>query len=130
MPRQRFVPLPTADSDGEPFSSTEEAWFWTVKAQRLIEEGAHIRANISKHPKNCEPRDILCVISRLTRQGKLRRQHLRTLYRFGLEERCPDPEAPEDAPHATFWEQAIGCLGTALHAKGFVVPNRFLEKNI
>jgi hypothetical protein len=120
MSRQRYTPRPTPDVHGQPFPTAEEAWFWAVTTHDNIQAGARVRAGRSSLPRPCDARDVIGVVARLHRAGRLSRDHLEVLFRFGRRSSPPDPRVEEERPAERVWLDALARLLPPLEAKGIV----------
>ena len=121
MPRRkRHQPARTSDETTEPFSDSEQAWFWFVRCQRLRDEGARFVRDASRVRRPCDPDDIYRVVTQMLRARQLGRQHADTLVRFGNLERAPDPRLPAERADDIVWRDALQRLTHPLSAKGIV----------
>ena len=73
MSRDRFVPRPVTDAEGEPFADAETAWFWYVQCRLAQLDGARVGARAGQVIRPCEPLDVLAVVDRLYRRRRLLR---------------------------------------------------------
>ena len=48
-----------------PFTTTEEAWFWFMKALAAQQDGAKPRKGLGLQSRPCEPSDIQKIVERL-----------------------------------------------------------------
>jgi hypothetical protein len=85
--RDCSVRSPDEGSSGIPFRSTEEAWFWSLRAQGAGGEGGGRAAGADEVPRPCEPIDLMRVVDRLYRQRRLARDHLLVLAHYGRRSR-------------------------------------------
>lgn len=72
-PTPRFSPLARA----EPFTSAEEAWFWTMAALTARRDGARVAAGKGLAQRPCEPDDVIKCLDRLYRQRRIDLTHAR-----------------------------------------------------
>lgn len=121
MKRQKRHTFLPAAGDTEAFTSSEEAWFWAMQCQIARAEGARQLAGMSLHPRPCDPDDILIVLGRLVRQGRLGEAHARTLNGYGQRLRPPDPRVRDEAEAARLWDEALDAMTTPLATKGILV---------
>jgi hypothetical protein len=104
----------------EPFSSVEEAWFWTMAALVARRDGARIISGAGLVQRPCEPDDVVRCLDRLYRQRRIDLQHARILRIWGERGTAPDPRAPRERGDARLWREAMGRLDWPLRAKGIV----------
>jgi hypothetical protein len=113
------------------FDTTEEAWFWFSRCQRLRREGARFEADRSRASRPCDPDDIAACVSDLARRRVLARPHIRVLAAYGLLSRPPDARDRAEASDARLWDEALDRLATPLMRKGIVRlpdPHPFQER--
>lgn len=120
MPRSERTPQPLAEIAFEPFSTVEEAWFWCVQCRSAQEQGARVAAGLGRQPRPCEPLDILTVVERLYRRGRLVSAHLQVLTEYGRQLMRPDPDRPRERKAAKLWDEAVQALAPQLQDKGIV----------
>lgn len=120
MSRDRFVPRPATDCEGEPFADAETAWFWYVQCRLAQLDGARVGARAGQVIRPCEPLDVLAVVDRLYRRRRLLREHLEVLADYGRRLLPPDPDSRRERRAAHLWREALGELTPALRAKGIV----------
>ncbi len=120
MARDRTLTRSYAGPASVPFGSTEEAWFWFVRAKEARAEGARFTAGLGEVPRPCEPLDMLQVVDRLYRQRRLVRDHLTVLVRYGRRREAPDPGNARDAGASRLWREALERLDPVLRGKGIV----------
>jgi hypothetical protein len=116
----RFAPLKRA----EPFSSAEEAWFWTMAALVARRDGARIKAGLGTVLRPCEPDDVVKCLDRLYRQRRIELAHARILRLWGERGTPPDPRIPRERGDASLWREAISRLEWPLRVKGIVADRR------
>lgn len=119
MPRPRFVPPRVTAVEGEPFHSAEEAWFWAVRGTLCRLEGARMQPGLAAVARRCEPVDVLTMVERLYRDGRLDRGHVDVLARFGRMDRPPHGLGSE-ADVTRIWEEALDRLATVLATRGLL----------
>ncbi len=113
------VPAPAVAAEGEPFASTEEAWFWTMAALAARREGARGSGQGLKRP--CEPDDVVRCLDQLYRMRRVDLQHARILRIWGERGAYPSPHDPREQSDFRFWREAIAALDGKLRARGIVV---------
>jgi hypothetical protein len=123
MSRQRYSPRPTPCVRGEPFADCEEAWFWAVETSDNVGAGARVRAGMSTNQRPCDARDILGVVARLYRAGRLQRAHLNTLFHFARHRMPPDPRVEEERGDLLRWDEALARMDPILRAKGVLTDH-------
>ncbi|SNT06220.1 MULTISPECIES: hypothetical protein [unclassified Azospirillum] len=104
-----------------PFPDTTEAWFWTMQAHKALLEGARVRAGQALLPRPCEPGDILKVVERLYRQGRLRHEHVQVLARYGQQMLAPERDRAREAADWFLWQEALGRMEPILRDKGIIL---------
>lgn len=111
---------PVGTAPGVPFGSTEEAWFWFVRAQEARAEGARCAAGLGDVPRPCEPVDLLRAVDGLYRQRRLARDHLAVLAHYGRRSMAPDPRRRSERRASSLWSEAVAHLDPVLRGKGIV----------
>ncbi len=120
MARDRFVPRSHDGPPGVPFDCAEDAWVWYVSCQLARHDGAQLTLGLGEITRPCEPDDILTVVERLYRHGRLHLGHVAALWRLGRQHVRPDERDTADRRAAVLWDDAIDKLGAALRLKGIV----------
>ncbi len=100
----------------EPFPSTAEAWFWTMRAIQARRMGERPGADFDGMTRPCEPDDIVSILDRLYRQRRINLEHARMLRMWGERGQAP----PRDVADARVWREAIVALDVPLRARGIV----------
>lgn len=119
MRKKRFTPARGDARAMTPFASAEEAWMWFVRAQKARRDGARLcRSAVMARP--CEPDDIYCAVMALYRRRVVRRDHLKVLAEFGMEDRPPDYRVACEAVSLRLWRDALNHLSIILKKKGIV----------
>lgn len=118
--RSRFTPRHHYSVPVVPFSDAEEAWFWYARCQRARIECARFGDQIALRGRPCDPDDIYRALMNLRRRGRVHQGHLRTLGKYGLLDRTPDPRCREEETEARLWDEALDRLLTPLREKGIV----------
>ncbi len=113
--------MPLAHTPTRPFSSAEEAWFWTIAALNARNAGARIVSGLGI-PRPCEPDDVVRCLDRLYRQRRLDLVHARVLKEFGDRGVPPDPSHRGDRAALLLWREALSRLEWPLVEKGIVAP--------
>jgi hypothetical protein len=101
-----------------PFSSVEEAWFWTMGALRARREGQQ-RGGAMKIARPCEPDDVIRCLDRLYRNRRIELAHARVLRNWG-ERQMPPSLCRTGGQECALWREAMACLDPALRQKGIV----------
>ena len=86
------------------FADSRELWFWWIDVDRLIRAGARPD---SRGNRACTHADVLLMLDRLHRKGRLTARHVAVLVRYGREGREPDDDHPAERAHAELWRQAL-----------------------
>lgn len=118
--KDRYSPKPQLDAETEPFESAEEAWFWFIRAQQAINDGARPAAGRGLVARLCEPVDILRVLDRLYRQRRLVMDHLLVLRHYGRRYLPPDPQRVREVRAHSLWAEALERIEAVLERKGIV----------
>ena len=98
-------------SNGSPFESADEAWYWTLDCLDARHEGSRAEASL-KVGRPCDPDDVVNAMRRL----ELSPVHCRTVVAWG--KKRIEPYADTDARR--FWDEAMARLGAVLREKGIV----------
>ncbi len=98
-------------SNGTPFVSATEAWYWTLDCLDARHEGSRAESAM-KVGRPCDPDDIVNAMRRL----ELSPVHYRTVVAWG--KKRIEPYADTDARR--FWDEAMARLDAALREKGIV----------
>lgn len=104
---------------GEPFASTEQAWFWTMAALAARSDGTGRGGNAGTE-RPCEPDDVIRCLDQLYRQRRIDLLHARILRIWGERGMAPSPRQPREACDARIWREAMDRLGSKLRARGLV----------
>ncbi len=119
-PRPGQLPTSRGRVQAEPFTSAEEAWFWTMAALVARRDGARIVSGAGLVQRPCEPDDVVRCLDRLYRQRRVDLQHARILRIWGERQCAPDPRAPRERGDSRLWREAMARLDWPLRAKGIV----------
>lgn len=103
-----------------PFSSAEQAWFWTMAALIARRDG-WLRMVGPSRP-TVVPEDVLRCLDGLYRHRRIDLLHARILRVWGERGRAPDPGRRAEQGDAAIWREAIGRLDWPLRVKGLVRP--------
>lgn len=104
----------------EPFTSAEEAWFWTMAALIARRDGARLAAGRGAVIRPCEPDDVVKCLDRLYRQRRIELHHARILRLWGERGCGPNPRFPAERGDARIWREAMERLDFPLRQKGIV----------
>lgn len=104
----------------EPFSSSEEAWFWFVRSQKARNDGARFERGMERVARPCYPDDVYRAVKKLAERKLIGAQHLKVLNSFGMLERPPDPCFREEERQFQLWDEALDRLSTELKNKKIV----------
>jgi len=104
-------------SQGVPFRSAEEAWFWTMGALRARREGGC--GGTSRRRPPCEPDDVLRSLDRLYQSRRLDAAHAHVLAVWG-ERQMPPDGGRRGSGERQVWREALDRLTPILRAKGIV----------
>ena len=120
-PRTRTPPrIDTPARRAQPFRNAEDAWFWTMAAQRARRDGARYIANAGGVPRPCEPDDVVRALDALYRERRIDLVHARVLRVWGERQMPPDPGHGTEQHDFRLWRQALERLEWVLRVKGIV----------
>lgn len=102
-------------SNGTPFLSAAEAWYWTLDCLDARHEGSRAESAM-KVGRPCDPDDVVNAMRRL----ELSPIHARTVVAWGKKR----IEPPAGTEPRRFWDQAMTRLDAALIEKGIVKSRR------
>ncbi len=120
MPPPRRSPPRYAQLETVPFLSAEEAWIWGMQGLLARQDGARPVAGMALYPRPCEPDDLVLVLQRLHRRGRVSSGHIRVMIDFGRQLTPPDERCREEELAARLWEEALDQMLKPLKAKGIV----------
>ncbi len=120
-PRPNHKPGLSALSRVEPFTSAEEAWFWTMAALTARRDGARIVAGKGLAQRPCEPDDVIKCLDRLYRQRRIELTHARIMRIWGERGVAPNPRHAQERGDHRLWREAMNRLEWPLRVKGIVV---------
>jgi len=120
-PRPSYAPRFASLAKSEPFTSAEEAWFWTMSALIARRDGARIVAGAGNKVRPCEPDDVIKCLDRLYRHRRIDLVHARILRIWGERGTPPDARYSAESTDARLWREALGRLEWPLRVKGIVV---------
>lgn len=102
---------------GERFADGAALWFWWIEVDALIRAGAR---PTGRSTRACTHADVLVMLDRLHRRGRLTAGEVTVLVRYGREGREPDRDHPAERAHAEIWRRAIGEIGREAASRGVV----------
>jgi hypothetical protein len=120
-PRPSHKPGFATLSRVEPFSSAEDAWFWTMAALTARRDGARIVAGKGLAQRPCEPDDVIKCLDRLYRQRRIELTHARIMRIWGERGVAPNPRHAQERGDHRLWREAMNRLEWPLRVKGIVV---------
>jgi len=120
-PRPGHAPRLSPLARTEPFTSAEEAWFWTMAALTARRDGARISAGKGLAQRPCEPDDVIKCLDRLYRQRRVDLTHARIMRIWGERGVAPCPRHPQERGDHRLWREAMNRLEWPLRVKGIVV---------
>lgn len=112
-------PCAQRDPPTEPFTSAEQAWFWTMGALRARHEGASSSGRRSV-PRPCDPDDVVKCLDQLYRNNRVDLAHARILRRWGERQEVPDASSNVQNGDAALWREAMERLDPPLRLKGII----------
>ena len=107
-------------SEGRPFDTVEEAWFWFMAAHKAKLEGAKITSNLGNIQRPCEPNDILAILDRLFRNRLVTMDHLRVLRFYGNRGYGPDKHHTSEKRAWYLWREAFAKMRPSFERKGII----------
>lgn len=110
--------LPNRQPHTEPFTSVEQAWFWTMSALAARRDGTGRGSSGTSRP--CDPDDIIKCLDGLYRQRRIDLLHARVLRTWGERQSAPDPRYPLERSEARIWREAMDRLEWPLRVKGIL----------
>jgi hypothetical protein len=124
MPRPALChslqPRAAAQPRVRPFTSAEEAWFWTMAALIARREGARFVANQGLIARPCEPDDVVKCLDALYRRRRIDLVHARILRIWGERQCAPNPAHAMERCDWRLWREAMDRLEWPLRVKGIV----------
>lgn len=121
-PRAGHSPVLSTLGRAVPFTSAEEAWFWTMSALVARRDGARISAGKGLVARPCEPDDVVKCLDRLYRQRRIELAHARIMRIWGERGTAPSPHHVSERGDARLWREAMSRLEWPLRVKGIVRP--------
>jgi hypothetical protein len=108
------------------FRSADAAWLWCAAQLLARRDGRPPRADLSEGGarRPCTPDDILMVMDRLHRQGRITMDQARVLRAYGDLQRSPSPAMIGEDEDWRKWRGAMCALREALVARGIVAAQR------
>ncbi len=125
-PRASHAPRFASMIRTEPFTSAEEAWFWTMSALVARRDGARIAAGKGVAARPCEPDDVIKCLDRLYRQRRIELAHARVMRIWGERGVAPCPHHIGERGDSRLWREAMNRLEWPLRVKGIVAGARGL----
>ena len=119
-PNGSALPRPYDLADGEPFRSTEDAWFWTMAALAARRDGARFTANLGRVTRPCEPDDVVRCLDLLYQRRRISLDHARVLRVWGDRQIAPDHSRIGERRDWQLWREALVRLEWPLRIKGIV----------
>lgn len=119
-PRPNHTPRFSTLARTEPFTSAEEAWFWTMAALTARRDGARVAAGKGLAQRPCEPDDVIKCLDRLYRQRRIDLTHARILRIWGERGVAPSPRHAQESGDHRLWQEAMSRLEWPLRVKGIV----------
>jgi hypothetical protein len=99
------------------FRDAEHLWFWYVSSSRIRSD---LRRGGSSEHRPCEILDIETLITRLHLTGRITREQLDIMVRFGERRRAPSQHVYRENRPAILWNGAMRTLQLAASIKGWV----------
>lgn len=114
------LPRAYGSAGGEPFRSTEDAWFWTMAALAARRDGARFTANLGRATRPCEPDDVIKCLDVLYQRRRISLDHARVLRVWGDRQTSPNPSFIGEQRDWQLWREALVRLEWPLRIKGIV----------
>ena len=101
------------------FNSAEETWFWFCKYNGR-KDGFRHESSAKTVSRPCFLDDVYVVVTRLFFSGKIAKNHMNALVRYGKRQVVPDGRIFEEAEDAQLWREAMTLMEPELVRKGIV----------
>lgn len=108
-----------AQSELQPFTTAEEAWYWTLARLASRHGDALPRAL-----RRFRPEDVLQCLDRLYRCRRVQLVHVRIMRLWGERARAPNPAYPRERCDWELWREAMDRLDWQLRQRGIVAGPR------
>ena len=102
------------------FDSVEEVWFWCCKGQLMRESGCQFMRKTSSVLRPCHIDDIFKMLIKLRFSGKISKQHIDILEKYGNRFCSPDENILEEKSDCLFWEEGLSYLEQACFRKKLI----------
>lgn len=119
-PKGSALPRPYDSAGGEPFRSSEDAWFWTMAALTARRDGARFTAQLGRVTRPCEPDDVVRCLNLLYQRRRISLDHARVLRVWGDRQISPNPSCIGERRDWQLWREALVRLEWPLRIKGIV----------
>jgi len=129
-PRPGHSPIFASLAKAEPFTSAEEAWFWTMAALTARRDGARVTAGKGAALRPCDPDDVVKCLDRLYRQRRIELCHARIMRIWGERGVPPCPRHAQERGDFRLWREAMSRLEFPLRVKGIVAGPARLEAEV
>lgn len=108
--------MSAARTQPQPFRTAEGAWRWAFTILQARQDGAGAPTGMGRSARPCEPDDIITVIDRVFRAGRINLSHARVLRTYAEKDTTPDPNTGD----GRLWNEALRALEPSLKDKGIV----------
>ena len=100
------------------FQNAEQLWFWFLYS-KSIQNG--FNRNVSSIKRPCELLDVETLITKLYLCGKLSKEQLEVMKKFGDKKRAPHQYIYSENRAAALWNSAMDTITEYARAKGWLV---------
>jgi len=119
---------PSFSTQGVPFNSAQEAWFWFIQAQQARNDGARFTTGLGT-PRPCEPIDFLKIMDDLYRKRRLTMDHFKVLRHYGIRGMPPELNRPKESRAWHLWREALSRMEPILERKGITARSKSAAEN-
>jgi hypothetical protein len=110
--------MQTIQNDTQKVRDSEQMWFWFISSNK-IRNG--LRRSDTPGGRICELVDIETLITRLHLSGRISREQLGIMVKFGERRRAPNQHVYSENRNAMLWRDAMNTLQIAASAKGWIL---------
>lgn len=102
----------------EQFQNAEQLWFWFLYSKSAQNGFVH-NHTCTKRP--CELLDVETLVTKLYLSGKLSKEQLEVMKKFGDKRRAPHQYIYSENKAAALWKSAMDTLESAAYNKGWII---------
>ena len=108
-----------AQSEPQPFTTAEEAWYWTLACLASRHGDA-----LPRVLRGYRPEDVLQCLDKLYRHRRVQLVHVRIMRLWGERARAPNSAYPRERCDWGLWREAMDRLDWQLRQSGIVAGPR------